>query len=45
MESLAGAVGAGELDIGDTINTVHRDVDVIMTFPIKFREDAGEVCD
>ena len=29
--------------IGDTINTIHRDVDVIMVFPIIFREDSGEV--
>jgi hypothetical protein len=29
--------------VGDTINTIHRDVDVILIFPILFREDSGQV--
>ena len=31
-----------EQAVGDTINSAKRRVDVVMLWPIKFRDDAGE---
>jgi len=42
---MSAAAVDGELAVGDTLNAIDRLVDVIIIFPITFRDDAGHIPD